>query len=164
MRNWILFACIALAPPCSAFAQKPAGPDKTAASAPSNKVDAAQSKLAELLERKVRAAWTAFQKKDKNSYAAFLTDDFQAVESDGAGERTKLQTLREVEHVNYTDYLLQLFQVQPLGLHYAFVTYESTMQFPKTSGMRFKRVFIGELWTNRDGEWKMMRYQETPVG
>jgi Domain of unknown function (DUF4440) len=164
MRNWILFACIALALPCSAFAQRPAAPDKTTATAPSNKVDAAQSKLADLLETKVRAAWTAFQKKDKNSYAAFLTDDFQAVESDGAGERTKLQTLREVEHSNYNDYLLQLFQVQPLGPHYAFVTYESTMQFPKTSGVRFKRVFIGELWTNRDGEWKMMRFQETPVG
>ena len=164
MRNWILFAFIVLAMPCSAFAQKPAAPDKTTASAPSNKVDAAQSKLAELLETKVRAAWTAFQKKDKKSYAAFLTDDFQAVESDGAGERTKLQTLREVEHSNYNDYLLQLFQVQPLGPHYAFVTYESTMQFPKTSGLRFKRVFIGELWTNRDGEWKMMRFQETPVG
>ena|ERR1700722_5200051 len=164
MRNWILFACFALALPCLAFAQKPAAPDKTAASAPSNKADAAQAKLAELLEKKVRAAWTAFEKKDKNSYAAFLTDDFQAVESDGAGERTKLQTVREVEHVNYTSYLLQLFQVQPLGPHYAFVTYESTMQFPKTSGARFKRVFIGELWTNRDGEWKMMRYQETPVG
>jgi hypothetical protein len=164
MRNCILFACITLALPCSAFAQKAAAPDKPPASAASKTVDAAQSKLAESLERKVRAAWTAFGKKDKNSYSAFLTDDFQAVESDGAGERTKLQTLREVEHSNYNDYLLQLFQVQPLGPHYAFVTYESTMQFPKTSGLRFKRVFIGELWTNRDGEWKMMRYQETPVG
>ena len=164
MRNCILFACIALALPCSAFAQQAAPPDKPAASAPSKKVDAAQSKLAELLEGKVRAAWTAFGKKDKNSYAAFLTDDFQAVESDGGGERTKLQTLREVEHSNYSDYSLQLFQVQSLGPHYAFVTYESTMKFPKSSGMRFKRVFIGELWTNRDGDWKMMRYQETPVG
>ena len=164
MRNWILFACFALALPCSASAQKPAAPDKTPASPPSKKVDAAQSKLAELLEGKVRAAWTAFGKKDRNGYAAFLTEDFQAVESDGGGERTKLQTLREVEHSNYSDYLLQLFQVQPIGPHYAFVTYESTMQFPKTSGLRFKRVFIGELWTNRDGDWKMMRYQETPVG
>jgi Domain of unknown function (DUF4440) len=164
MRNCILFACFALALPCSTFAQKPATPEKPPASAPSKKADTSQSKLAELLEGKVRAAWTTFAKKDKDGYAHFLTDDFQAVESDGAGERTKLQTLREVEHVNYTDYLLQLFQVQPLGPHYAFVTYESTMQFPKTSGVRFKRVFIGELWTNRDGEWKMMRYQETPVG
>ncbi len=163
MRNWILCACMALVPPSSALAQQAAAHDKPAASAPSKIVDAAQSKLAELLEGKVRAAWAAFQKKDKNAYGAFLTDDFQAVETDGEGERTKRQTLREVEHSMYTDYLLQLFQVQPLGPHYAFVTYESTMNFPKGSATRFRRVFIGELWTNRDGEWKMMRYQETQV-
>lgn len=163
MRNWILCACVAFAMPGIALAQQPAEPEKPAASAPAKNVDAAQSKLAALLEGKVRAAWEAFKKKDKTAYAAFLTDDFQAVESDGDGERDKRKTLREVEHVNYTDYLLQFFQVQPLGPHYAFVTYESTMQFPKTSGLRFRRVFIGELWTNRDGEWKMMRYQETIV-
>jgi hypothetical protein len=164
MRNWILCSCIAVALPCVSLAQQPAAPDKPPASAPSKTVDAAQSKLAELLEGKVRAAWEAFKKKDKNTYATFLTEDFQAVENDGDGERTKRQTLREVENSNYNNYLLQLFQVQPLGPHYAFVTYESTMQFPKISGVRFKRVFIGELWTNQDGDWKMMRYQETPVG
>jgi hypothetical protein len=163
MRNWILCSFIAAALPCVSFAQQPAAPDKPAVSAPSKNVDAAQSKLAELLEGKVRAAWEAFKKKDKDAYAVFLTDDFQAVESDGDGERDKRKTLREVEHVNYSSYLLQFFQVQPLGQHYAFVTYESSMQFPKSSALRFRRVFIGELWTNRDGEWKMMRYQETIV-
>jgi len=59
--------------------------------------------------------------------------------------------------------LLQLFQVQQLGPNYAFVTYESTMQFPQGSPTRYKRVFIGELWTKQDGQWRMMRYQETPV-
>jgi hypothetical protein len=63
----------------------------------------------------------------------------------------------------YTDYVLQLFQVQPLGPDYAFVTYESSMQFPKTSTLHFRRVFVGELWTQRNGQWKMMRYQETLV-
>jgi len=63
----------------------------------------------------------------------------------------------------YTDYLLQFFQVQPLGPDYAFVTYESSMQFPRTAALRFRRIFIGELWTQRNGEWKMMRYQETLV-
>jgi uncharacterized protein (TIGR02246 family) len=163
MRNCILCAYIALALPCLAFAQQPAASDKPTASAPTKKVDDARSKLAELLEAKVQAAWATFKKRDKDAYANFLTDDFQAVESDGDGERTKMQTLREVEHSMYTDYLLQLFQVQPLGPHYAFVTYESTMQFPKSSPLHFRRVFIGELWTNRDGDWKMMRYQETMV-
>jgi hypothetical protein len=162
MRSWIVCSCMVLALPCFALAQQPAAADKTAQGAPSKNVTA-ESKLADLLESKVRAAWAAFKKKDKDAYAAFLTDDFQAVESDGDGERSKLHTLAEVEHSMYTDYLLQLFQVQPLGPHYAFVTYESSMQFPKGSALRFRRVFIGELWTNRDGDWKMMRYQETLV-
>src|SRR5580692_8832516 len=98
-----------------------------------------------------------------NASAEFLTDDFQAVESDGDGERAKLHVLREVEHCMYIDYMLQLFQVQPLGPDYAFVTYESSMQFPRTSTLRFRRVFVGELWTRREGKWKMMRYQETQV-
>jgi uncharacterized protein (TIGR02246 family) len=161
MRSWILCSSIALALSGVAFAQQPAA-DKAPASTPS-KNTTAQPKLADLLEAKVRAAWDAFKKKDKNAYAAFLTDDFQAVESDGDGERAKLHVLREVEHCMYTDYVLQLFQVQPLGPDYAFVTYESSMQFPKTSTLHFRRVFVGELWTQRDGQWKMMRYQETLV-
>src|ERR1017187_3659072 len=162
MRNWMLGSCIALALPCFAFARQPAAADKGSARTPSEKT-MAQPKPAELLEAKVRAAWATFKKKDKHGYAEFLTDDFQAVESDGDGKRAKLHVLREVEHCMYTDYVLQLFQVQPLGPNYAFVTYESSMQFPKASTLRFRRVFVGELWTKRDGQWKMMRYQETLV-
>jgi uncharacterized protein (TIGR02246 family) len=162
MRSWILSSCIALALPSVAFAQQPVTADKASANTAS-KNTAAELKLADLLEAKVRAAWDAFKKKDKKAYAEFLTDDFQAVESDGDGERAKLNVLREVEHCMYTDYTLQFFQVQPLGPDYAHVTYESTIQFPKTSTLRFRRVFVGELWTKRDGQWKMMRYQETQV-
>jgi uncharacterized protein (TIGR02246 family) len=160
MRNWILCAFLTLGLPGCAPAQQHSGATQSAGGSQST---SAPSKLAELLESKVRAAWAAFKKRDKDAYAAFLTDDFQGVEADGDGERPKIHILREVEHSVYTDYLLQLFQVQQLGSDYAFVTYESTIQFPKTAGVRFKRIFIGELWTKRDGEWKMMRYQETPV-
>ena len=85
------------------------------------------------------------------------------MESDGEGERTRLHVLGEVEHCMYIDYLLQFFQVQPLGGDYAFVTYESSMQFPRNSTLRFRRVFVGELWSKRSGQWKLMRYQETLV-
>lgn len=167
MRNWILCACFVLALPYFASAQQPTAtakaPEAARSAAALSKSANDQSKLAALLESKVRAAWATFKKKDKDGYAAFLTDDFQAVEADGDGERPKPHILREVEHSMYSDYLLQLFQVQPLGPNYAFVTYESTMQFPKGPTKTYKRVFIGELWTKRDGDWKMMRYQETPV-
>jgi uncharacterized protein (TIGR02246 family) len=162
MRQWALFSCVAVALPCLAFAQQPTAADKPAASAPSSN-SAMRTKLAELLEANVRAAWTAFKNKDKDGYAKFLTDDFQAVEADGEGERSKRHVLGEVEHCMYIDFLLQFFQVQPLGPDHAFVTYESTMQFPKNSALRLRRVFIGELWTRQDGQWKMMRYQETMV-
>jgi uncharacterized protein (TIGR02246 family) len=162
MRNWILCACIALALPSFTFAQQPEAADKAAQSSPANNA-MAEPKLAGLLEAKVRAAWAAFKNKDKDGYAEFLTDDFQAVEADGDGERAKPKILREVARSMYTDYLLQLFQVQQLGPNYAFVTYESTLQFPQGSATRYRRVFIGELWTKRDAQWKMMRYQETPV-
>ena len=164
MRIWMLcsFATLALALPCLAFAQQPAPAGKVAAGTQSGG-SGARAALADLLEAKVRAAWAAFRKKDKDAYASFLADDFQAVEADGEGERTKLHVLREVEHCMYTEYLLQFFQVQPLGADYAFVTYESSMQFPKSAALRFRRVFVGELWTSRNGAWKMMRYQETLV-
>jgi uncharacterized protein (TIGR02246 family) len=161
MRDWMLCSCIALALPGLAFAQQPAAVEKKPAGTSSASVP--RSKLAELLEVKVRAAWDTFKRKDKDGYARFLTDDFQAVEADGEGERARLHVLREVEHCMYTDYLLQFFQVQPLGPDNAFVTYESSMQFPKGSSLRLRRVFVGELWTKRDGDWKMMRYQETLV-
>jgi uncharacterized protein (TIGR02246 family) len=161
MRNWMLCSCAALALPSLAFAQQPTAAEKKPASISNASVP--RSKLAELLEAKVRAAWATFKNKDKDGYARFLTDDFQAVEADGEGERPRLHVLREVEHCMYTDFLLQFFQVQPLGPDAAFVTYESTMQFPKGSSLRLRRVFVGELWTKRDGDWKMMRYQETLV-
>jgi hypothetical protein len=168
MRNWLLWSCVALALPSHGWAQqaavagKPPAVDKPAV--PVQSKDAApQTKLAALLEAKVHDAWGAFKRKDKAAYAKFLTDDFQAVESDGEGERTRLHVLGEVEHCMYTDFLLQFFQVQPLGPDYAFVTYESSMQFPKSSALRFRRVFIGELWTRQGADWKMMRYQETLV-
>ena len=164
MKLFLAGCCLLLVIPGVASAQQPP-PAATPKSAPASpqKGATAETKLSELLEAKVRAAWATFKKRDKEGYAAFLTDDFQAVEADGDGERPKARILREVEHSMYTDYLLQLFQVQPLGPNYAFVTYESSMQFPRGSATRFRRVFIGELWTKRDGEWKMMRYQETYV-
>lgn len=162
MRRWVMCFCFALAVPCVALAQQKDAPARTTPDTRTSST-ADQDGVAALLETKVKAGWNAFKNKDRNAYAEFLTDDFEAVEADGDGERSKARILSEVEHSRFTDYLLQLFQVQPLGTNYAFVTYESTMQFPSSPAARYRRVFIGELWTLREGQWKMMRYQETPV-
>jgi hypothetical protein len=155
--RWSCLLLSAVLPSLALATQVPAPSSPAGARAPQN------AELAVVLEKQVRAAWEAFSRKDRAGYAKFLTDDFQAVESDGDGERARLHVLGEVEHCMFVSYLLQLFQVQPLGADYAFVTYESTMQFPRTATLRLRRVFIGELWTHRSGQWQMMRYQETLV-
>jgi uncharacterized protein (TIGR02246 family) len=151
-----------LGSPCVTLAQRPPA-QRNATENARSKSDSTQKNLAALLEARVRAAWEIFKLRDKDMYAEFLADDFQAVEADGEGERSRPRILREVEHSMYTDYLLQLFQVQPLGPDYAFVTYEATIQFPAEAGTRYKRIFVGELWTEENGNWKMKRYQETSV-
>jgi uncharacterized protein (TIGR02246 family) len=151
-----------LGSPCVALALRPAAQRNATGNAPS-KSDSTQTILAALLEARVRAAWETFKMRDMDRYAEFLADDFQAVEADGEGERSRPRILREVQHSMYTDYLLQLFQVQPLGPDYAFLTYEATIQFPAGAATRYKRIFVGELWTKENGNWKMKRYQETPV-
>jgi hypothetical protein len=51
----------------------------------------------------------------------------------------------------------------PLGSDAAFLTYESTIQFPPKSQVRLSRVYITELWIKRFGQWKEVHYQETHV-
>jgi hypothetical protein len=109
MRNWMICSCVALALPCLAFAQQPAAAIKPADTATPNGA-AARPKVADVLEAKVRDAWATFKRKDKIGYAKFLTDDFQAVESDGEGERTKRKVLGEVEHCMYTDFCCSSFK------------------------------------------------------
>ena len=120
-------------------------------------------KLKDIFQSKIQAEWQAIKSKDKKAYAELLADDYQGVEADGKGERSKSQALNELAAGNVFNYTLWGFKVIPLAPDAALVIYESTMQFPKGSAVHFKRVFIGELWTNRGGEWKMMRYQETAV-
>ena len=164
MRDWILSsgAAIALGFSTTAFSQPADSGGKPAVFLPADKAPKL-TEFGRMLEAKDRAAWDAFQRKDKQAYANFLWDDYQSVEIDGNGERSKAAVLREVERSNVANYALQFFLVQPLGPDYAYVTYENTMRFPKTAIVKFQRIFIGELWTRRNNEWRMLRYQETAV-
>jgi len=95
---------------------------------------ATEPKEAELLEAKVRASVGYIQEQRTKPVTQNSSPTIsRRWRPDGEGERTRLHVLGEVEHCMYTDYLLQFFRVQPLGPDYAFVTYESSMQFPRAS-------------------------------
>jgi hypothetical protein len=162
MRGWVvLFSCI-VGLTCTVLAQAPATSVKTAGSQPSS-APSADSTLKEMFESKIQVEWEALKNKDKKAYGDLLADDYQGVEVDGRGERTKLQALAELADTNVSNYTLWGFKVIPAGPDAALVIYESTIQFPPKSVIRYSRVYISELWVRRAGQWKEVHYQETHV-
>jgi hypothetical protein len=120
-------------------------------------------KLKDIFQTKVQAEWLAIKNKDKKTYAELLADDYQGVEVDGKGERTKSQALNELAAGNIFNYTLWGFKVIPLTADAALVIYESTMQFAPTAQLRYSRIYISEIWVKRGGQWKELHYQETHV-
>jgi len=161
MRDWLVLACIAgLA--ALAFAQQPAMPTKSVEGAQFGSVSA-DSGLKDMFQAKIKAEWEAIKNKDKKAYAELLADDYQGVEVDSKGERTKAQALNELAEGNVSNYTLWGYKLIPLGPDAAFVIYEVTLQFPPKSAVLYSRVYITELWVQRAGQWKELHYQETHV-
>lgn len=146
----------------TAVAQQPAAAPKSAESAPIGSVSTDPA-LKAMFEAKARAEWEALKNKDKKAYGDLLADDYQGLEIDGQGERNKIQSINDMSEGNVFNYTLERLKVLPLGPDAAFVIYEVTMQFPPRAQIHFSRVYIGEVWVKRSGEWKLLHYQETHV-
>ena len=128
-----------------------------------SQVAPAPADLKSLLESKIHSEWEALERKDKKAYGDLLADDFEGVEVDGRGERTKIQAMNEVPDGNVSKYTLWALKVTPLGPDAALVTYEVTVEFPPKSVLRYSRVLVGEVWVKREGHWQELHYQETHV-
>ena len=161
MRNHLLCVCIALSLACFGLAQQPATKNPAEAGKSSNA--SAEAKLKDMFESKVKAEWEALKKKDKNAYGELLAEDYEGVEVDGQGERTKIQAMNEVVNGNVYDFTLWGFKLISSTPDTAFVVFEITMRFPPKSVVHYSRVYIGELWVKRSGEWKELHYQETHI-
>jgi len=145
-----------------ALAQQPAMPPKSGGSRQAGS-SSSELNLKDMFESKIKAEWDALKNKDKKAYGALLADDYEGVEVDGQGERTKIQAINEMVDGNVSNYTLWGFKLIPLGPDAAFVIYEVTLQFPPRSVVRYSRLYITELWVKRDGQWKELHYQETHV-
>jgi Domain of unknown function (DUF4440) len=161
MRDYFILVCLAgLA--TLALGQQPAAASKPRESQPFGSVST-DSGLNDMFQAKIKAEWDALKNKDKKAYGELLADDYQGVEVDNQGERTKIQALNELANGNVSNYTFWGFKLIPLGPDAAFVIYEVNLQFPPRSVVRFSRVYITELWVKRGGQWKELHYQETHV-
>jgi hypothetical protein len=158
MRGCLVVVCLMLT--TLARSQQPTA---TTESGDKDQAKAADSSLKDMFETKIKAEWEAIKNKDKKAYAEFLAEDYEGVELDGQGERTKLQALNELADSNVANYTLWGYKLIPLGADAAFAIYEVTLQFPPRSVLRFSRVYVGELWVKKSGQWRILHYQETHV-
>ncbi|MBZ5566815.1 MAG: nuclear transport factor 2 family protein [Acidobacteriia bacterium] len=119
--------------------------------------------LAAALEAKVRQAWADYQLKRKAAFSAILTDDFIAVEDDGAGPRDKMAEVAEIDQVDLEQYALTDFKVKPIAAAAALVMY--TAEFSgKTTGQPMRdKVAVAEIWVKRGGPWKLLYEQMTKM-
>ena len=169
MRHHFICVCIAFSLACFAIAQQLPEQqsrqlaEKNSAEAPKSSTTSAEAKLKDLFELKIKTEWEALKKKDSKTYGELLADDYQGVETDGKGERNRLQAINEVQAGNVFDYTLWGYKFIPLNPDAAFLIYEVTLQFPPKSAVRYSRLYITELWVKRKGEWKELHYQETHV-
>jgi hypothetical protein len=168
MRRVVVFIFIASVL-ASASAQQSATPPQQT-SAPTSFAEDLQSpavsdeaKLKHMFEEKIEAEWAAIKKQDKKAFGDLLVDDYEGVEVDGKGERTKIQAMNELAESNIANLTLWGFKLIPLCSDANLAIYEVTMQFPPKSQVRFSRVYISELWMKRAGEWKIVHSQETHV-
>jgi hypothetical protein len=122
-----------------------------------------EGKLGQMFEQKIESEWKALQQKDKKTYGDLLADDYEGVETDGKGERTKIQALEELADSNVYTYTLWGFRLVPVDPEAALAIYEVTLVFPPKSPVRYSRLYISELWMKRAGEWKEVHYQESHV-
>jgi hypothetical protein len=159
MRGICLFHCVALLT-CFALSQQSSSP---ARGGENQAVQSGASDLKAAFEAKIKTEWDALKNRDKKTYGDLLADEYQGVETDGKGERNKIQSINEVAELNVSNYSMWGLKVTALSPDAAFVVYEITMQFPPKSVMRYSRIYIGSVWVKQDGEWKELHYQETHV-
>lgn len=158
MRGYLIFACAALIG--TALSQQTSAPAKTAEN---KSTDVADSALKSMFEAKIKVQWDALKNRDKKAFGELLADEYQGIETDGRGERNKIQAIVEVPETNLVNYTMWGLKVTPISPDAAFVVYEITMQFPPKSQVRYSRIYIGELWEKQSGQWKILHHQETHV-
>ena len=92
-----------------------------------------------------------------------LADGFSEVEEDGAGFGGKAAILSMIDQFDLSAYTLTDFKVTRIAMDAVLVTYNA--QYAGRYGgqpMQAKTAY-GEIWVNRDNNWKLLYVQETTV-
>jgi|GraSoiStandDraft_48_1057284.scaffolds.fasta_scaffold89943_3 hypothetical protein len=116
-----------------------------------------------VIEAKVRAEWEDYKNKNKEGFAALLTDDFREVEEDGMGIKDKKSEVSEMDQFNLASYTLGDFDVKAIAPGASLVTYKAEYSGTAEGQTVQEKVTAGEIWVKRGGDWKCMYAQMTTI-
>ena len=118
---------------------------------------------ANALEAKIRKAWEDFKTKNKDAFAAILTDDFTELEEDGNGFGDKKAILDQIDQFQINQYNLHDFKVKLVGADGALVNYLADYSGSYAGQPVDAKTAYGEVWVKRGNDWKLLYAQETKV-
>ncbi len=134
----------------------------SAQNSPKGKAASAGTGLQATLEKLERAGWDAYKNKDKKAFADLLTDDYTAGLADGKGGRDKQSTVNSVDEITLHRYSLSNFKLTKVSGDAALLTYDAEMNLSIGKGKpEDAKIYVGDLWVKRGGQWKSLHYQET---
>ena|SRR5215469_2550483 len=117
----------------------------------------------EMLEAKVRKAWEDIKSKNKDAFAAILTEDSRIVDEDGLGFRDKKSNVEEIDQLNIEQYTLSNFTVKRIGASGALVTYIAEYSGTYSGQVTHAKEVFGEVWVRSGTQWKCRYVQGTTV-
>lgn len=110
---------------------------------------------------KEKAAWDAFKRKDADAFKKALAPEYVGITPNGPGDIAA--TLTAMKDVEISDLTFADWKVTQIDKDLVLLTYTTT-QKGTYKGQAFDGTNRhGAAWTNRNGEWLAIYFQETPV-
>lgn len=99
---------------------------------------------------------------DFSAISNLLADDFQEIGSSGR-VYSKAEVLQAIQAGPLLDYAVESFKLLPINDGTVIVTYIATSRRISTGTERVNRAYRSSTWVRRDGSWRMVFHQGTPI-
>jgi uncharacterized protein (TIGR02246 family) len=125
---------------------------------------AQESKLQEALLAEETKLIRAIKMKDKAAIAEMLADETTSITITRGRQTTTSEIVAGLEKISFSDYKISEPKAISVTADVAILTYKfswtggATGQEPTTT-----TVYATSVWRKRDGQWRSIFYQETPI-
>ena len=106
--------------------------------------------------------WELFKNKDKK-WGSLCAPEYTGVFADGSVNNLS-QALQAMSSFTINHYSLSDIKVVPLGPNAAVVNYTAAVNITSSGGKpQDEKLAVTSVWVKRGGQWKNIRYHESPA-